>query len=79
MNRAARYLKTGLVRLPPHEAFAVCALDRRKRSVDIVAAEPDAVIIAEVKFGQVAMQVLFLAVLIDAAHTALEDREIAFR
>src|SRR5690606_25873201 len=34
-----------------------------------------AVVIAKVKLRQIAMQVLFLAVLIHAAHAALEDRK----
>jgi hypothetical protein len=34
--------------------------------------------IAEIKFGEVAVQVLLAAVLIDADHAALEDREETF-
>ena len=34
-------------------------------------------VIAEIKFGQIAVQVLFGAVLIDALHAAFEDAEIA--
>ena len=44
----------------------------------IVNAEPDAVVVAEVELRQVAVQVLFLAVLIDAAHPSLEHAEVAF-
>jgi len=32
----------------------------------------------ESRFREIAMQVLFLAVLVHAAHPALEDREVAF-
>ena len=78
MNRPARNLYTGLIRLPPHEALAFRAFDRRKRAVDIATAEPDAVIVAEIKFGKVAVQMLFGAMLIDALHAAFEDRKRAF-
>ena len=44
----------------------------------IVNAKRDAVGIAEIEFGQVAVQVLLAAVLIDALHAALEDREVTF-
>ena len=37
-----------------------------------------AVIVAEVKFREVAVQMLLFAMLVHAAHPALEDREIAF-
>ena len=40
--------------------------------------ELDAIRIAEIEFGKVAVKVLFAAVLVDANHAALEDREIAF-
>ena len=39
----------------------------------------DAVVIPEVKLCQIAVQVLFIAVLIHAFHASLEDREIAFQ
>ena len=38
-----------------------------------------AVIVAMVIFGQIPMQMLLCAVLINAAHTAFENGEIAFR
>lgn len=44
----------------------------------IINAKGGTVVMSELKLGQVARQVLFGAVLIDTAHTALEDREIAF-
>ena len=39
----------------------------------VVDLERDAVVVAEVELGQIALQVLFAAVLIDADHAALED------
>ena len=36
-------------------------------------------IISEIKFREITVQMLFAAMLIYAAHTALEDAEIAFR
>jgi hypothetical protein len=70
---------SGSVSLPVHQALAFRALHGLHRPVNIAVAELNAVIVAEVKFCRVAVQVLFLAVLVDAAHVALEDREIAFR
>ncbi len=60
------------------EALARHALDRGLRPVNVAAPEPDPVIIAEVKFREITMQVLFLAVLIDTLHAAFENRECAF-
>jgi hypothetical protein len=37
----------------------------------------NSIVIAKVKFGQIAVQVLFAAVLVHALHAALEDREAA--
>ena len=61
------------------QALARDALDRNFRAVGIAVAEPDAVIVAEIIFRQVAMQMLLFAVLIDALHAAFEDREETFR
>ena len=44
----------------------------------IVDAERGAVIVAEIKLRQIAVQVLLAAVLVDAAHSTLEHREVAF-
>ena len=43
----------------------------------VIEAQLDPVIVAVVVLGQIPMQVLFAAVLVDAAHPALEDREHA--
>jgi hypothetical protein len=41
-------------------------------ALDIIYAEPDAIAIAEIKFAQIAMQMLFAAMLIDAFHATFE-------
>ena len=43
------------------------------RTIRIVEAEPDPMIVAKVILGKVTMQMLFAAVLINAAHAALEN------
>ena len=37
-----------------------------------------AIVVAKLKFGKITMQMLLLAMLIDALHSAFKDREIAF-
>ena len=44
----------------------------------VVHAELGAVAVAEIELRQIAVQMLFAAMLIDALHAALEDREEAF-
>src|SRR6185369_1567563 len=63
----------GLVRLTVREALAFAALNGKYRTFSIgnVAGR-----IAEIELCQIAMQVLFGAMLIDALHAAFEDREI---
>jgi hypothetical protein len=46
-------------------------------AVGIIAAERSAIIIPELIFGQIAVQMLLATVLIDTLHAALEDAEIA--
>jgi hypothetical protein len=43
----------------------------------IIYAEPDAIGIAEVEFCEITVKVFLAAMLVDADHVALEDREIA--
>jgi len=45
---------------------------------NVIDAERHAVRIAKIELGKVAMQVLFLAMLIDAFHAAFKDRIVAF-
>ena len=47
-------------------------------AVKIVEAKRGAGVVAEIKFREIAVQVLFVTVLINALHSALEDGEIAF-
>jgi hypothetical protein len=47
-------------------------------ALGVVNAQPDAVRIAEIELGEIAMQMLLAAVLVGSDHAALEKREIAF-
>src|SRR5579863_9689983 len=60
------------------EPLADNAFQRAVGAGHIVNAKFDPVAIAEIELGQIAVQVLFLAMLIDALHAALEDRIVAF-
>ena len=66
------------MRLTVRETLASRVLDGKGRTFPIVDAERDAVIEPEIEFRQIPVKVLLGAVLIDAAHTPLEDAEIAF-
>ncbi len=61
MNRAAANLKFALVRLLVRETLARRILDCEGRTFPIIEAEPDSVIVAEVKLRQVTVQVLLCA------------------
>jgi hypothetical protein len=58
---------------PISEALAACALDRTAGTLGIVNPELDTVRIAEIELGEIAVQMLFAAVLIDADHATFED------
>jgi hypothetical protein len=73
MNRAAAALKSFLVRLPVREPLACRTLYRKDCTFPIVVAKPNAVIVPEIVLCQVAVQMLLFAMLVDAAHAALED------
>lgn len=60
------------------EALALTALDRRNGAIRVIVPKRGTVVIAEVKFRQIAMQMLLGTVLVYAAHSALKDRKIAF-
>ena len=66
------------MRLPIHQALAFCAFHGSNGAVNVAAAERNAVIVAEVKFREITMKMLFLTVLVNALHSALENRERAF-
>ena len=48
------------------------------RALYVIYAEANAVAIAEAKFREITVKVLFLAVLVNAFHAALENRIVAF-
>lgn len=68
----------GFVSPPIREALSSDALERNIGTHRIVDAKFDAVVLAEIEFSQIALQVLLAAALIRADHAALEDREEAF-
>lgn len=61
-----------LVRLSISQALSVRALDHGKRPVDVAAPEGDPVIVAEIKFREIAVQMFFFAALIIALHAGLK-------
>lgn len=60
------------------QSFADCADQDAIRAAGIINSELFTVVIPEVVLSKVAVQMLLAAMLIDAAHTALEDAEKAF-
>ena len=60
------------------EAFPNDAFDRALGALYVIYAKPNAIAIAKIEFGKVAVQMAFAAMLVDAFHTALEDRKVAF-
>ena len=69
----------GLVSPPIGEALPADTLQGNIGSGGVVKAQFHAVIGAEIEFGQIALQVLFPAMLIGPDHAALKDREEAFQ
>ena len=65
--------------MPVHQPPAFNAFDRGKGAVDVAVAERHAVIVAVIELGEIAVEVLLFTMLINAAHPAFEDTEIAFR
>jgi hypothetical protein len=65
-KRAAFMLKSGLVRLMIGQPFAFAALDRFNRPLSIADL---AIVVAEIEFCQIAVQMLFAAMLVNPAHT----------
>lgn len=60
------------------QPLALDALEDLVGALLVVDPKGDAVVVTEVEFRQIPMQVLFLAVLINAARPSLENREEAF-
>src|SRR5712671_4761230 len=54
------------------------ALQRPLSALYIVNAKSNAIAVAEIELGQISVQMLLFAMLIDALHATLEDRIIAF-
>src|SRR5262245_33091044 len=74
--RLMRFDLTLLVRPSIGEALADNAFGRDLGAHEIVVTERSARVVAEVVFRQIAVKVLLAAMLVDALHAALEDREI---
>ena len=85
---ASRFARCFFPRLSPYglsvmrrrigEAFAYDTLHGASGTLNIIYAKPNAIGIAEIELGSVAVQMLFAAMLIDAFHAALENRIIVF-
>ena len=71
-------LKPRLVRLMIGEALALTASYRCDSAVGVIEPKRGTIIVAEIKFRQITVQMLLGTVLIHAAHAAFENREIAF-
>src|SRR5258708_678475 len=59
------------------EPLALHSLEQNVRAVGIFNPKSNAIAIAEIEFGKIAVQVVVAAMLIDTFHTAFEDREEA--
>src|SRR6202051_995213 len=59
------------------QPLADSALNRAGGALNVIYAEPNAVAISEIELRQIAVQMLLLAMLVDAFHAALEDRIVA--
>jgi hypothetical protein len=67
-----------LVRPPIGQAFADDPLDRFRHTLAVADAKAGALVVAVIKFGEVALQMLLADVVIGADDPAFQDREIAF-
>ena len=72
-KRSALCLKVFAVRPSISEALANDTLSQSVGAVSVVHAKRCAVVMAEIKLRQIAMQMLFGAMLIGAEHAALEN------
>ena len=66
-----------VISLPIGQALADDAFNARVSAFHVIYAKPDAIAIAEIVFCEIAVQMLFAAMLVDALHAALEDRIVA--
>lgn len=69
----------GCVNPPICQALPADALEGLGRALVIINAQRNAVIGPEIKLSQIALQVLFAAMLVGANHAALKDREKALQ
>lgn len=60
------------------QALALCAFERKGSALHVVHAKLLAVAVAEIELAQIAMQMGFAHVLINAVHAAFQDREESF-
>lgn len=67
-----------LIRYLIHKSLTFDADQRIVGSLRVIYFQGNSIVVAEIKLGQIALQVLRIAMLIDACHAALEDREHAF-
>ena len=58
--------------------LALCAFDRGFGAVHVVNTERDPIVVTEIKFREITVQVVLATMLIDALHTALEHAVEAF-
>ena len=65
----SRFATSCLIREP----LALRAFDRGLGAVHVVNSKRDPIVVAEVKFREIAVQVVLAAMLVDALHSALED------
>src|SRR4051812_25569648 len=73
----ARWCLLRATRLTICQPLAFRAFDRAFRTVGIVHAKSNAVVVAEIEFVEVTLQVLRPAVLVGTLHPAFEDAEQA--
>lgn len=74
------HLGGGFAVSPPiHQPLASGATNYSGRALGIINTKADAVVIAEIKFRDIAMRIMLCAMLIDALHSALEYGIEAFR
>ena len=59
-------------------ALAFAAANSKHGALLIIVTKRNAVIVPEIKFREIAVQMLLAAMLVHALHAALEDREVAF-
>jgi hypothetical protein len=73
MKRPAAILKSGSVSLTIRETLAARLRHGNGRTIRIIEAKLDPMIVAKVILGKVTMQMLLSAMLVDAAHSAFEN------